>query len=54
MNKNSTIEKRMAYVSPSAEELAFESEGVLCGSDVDGGFGGGVFEPDPDAPFIDF
>lgn len=44
----------MAYVSPMTLEIVFESEGVLCGSDVDGGFGGGCFEPDPELPGMDF
>ena len=36
------------YVAPTAVEVTFENEGLLCASDVNGGFGAGGFEGDDD------
>lgn len=55
MNKNNKINSQLEYIAPTMAVMAFESEGVLCGSDVTGdGFGAGGFEPDPDMPEINF
>lgn len=48
MKKISIIEKQTGYVAPIAVEVTFESEGILCGSGVEGGFGAGGFEGDDD------
>lgn len=54
--KNSVMERKNAYVAPEIVEMSFEVEGcVLSASNVTSdGFGGGVFEPDPDFPGLDF
>ncbi len=55
MNKNNIINSQLEYVVPTLTVMNFESEGVLCGSDVTGdGFGAGGFDPDPDMPEINF
>lgn len=43
MKKISMIEKQTGYVAPIAVEVTFESEGPICGSVVEGGFGAGGF-----------
>ena len=48
MKKNSIIEMQAVYVAPTAVEVTFENEGLLCASDVNGGFGAGGFEGDDD------
>ena len=48
MKKNSIIEMQTVYVAPTAVEVTFENEGLLCASDVHGGFGAGGFEGDDD------
>lgn len=53
MKKISMIEKQTGYIAPIAVKVTFESEGPICGSVVEGGFGAGGFEGDQDGD-IDF
>lgn len=54
MKRNSMIEMQSIYQTPRVKEVAFESEGHICGSVVTGeGFGAGGFEGEDDSD-IDF